>query len=194
MGLSQSVSSNFCPHCEALLSPGWTECWLCGASAPTAVTAPFPNVPQGECRPASRGRLQYGLSSLLLFMTLVAILCSITSMSPGLGIGLIILSVPALVRTCVVAPRSGVHGQPMSVRAKTAVFLITIPVVVFVCVTAAAAFFATCGVTMGIGGTVSGRWDSSLVVAVILGSIVGLMVAVLLTRLLLKSSRRRHTD
>ena len=53
----------------------------------------------------SAAPFQFGLSSLLLITTLVAVIMSVSVMVPGIGILLAIISVPALVRTYVLVRR-----------------------------------------------------------------------------------------
>jgi hypothetical protein len=44
----------------------------------------------------------YSLATLMLIVTLVSIICGITSLAPGLGVVMWIVAVPALVRTAIV--------------------------------------------------------------------------------------------
>jgi hypothetical protein len=109
----------------------------------TKERAPAPPVPTGH--------FQYGLSSLLLILTLVAILCSIAKMHLGLGIVVAILTVPALLRTIIVASRRGQRGEPMSIGGKAVSVLLTLAAVIAVSVLVLgafiAAFLATCAAT-----------------------------------------------
>jgi heme/copper-type cytochrome/quinol oxidase subunit 2 len=127
-------------------------------------------------------------------MTLVAILCSITSMAPGLGIVLAMLTVPALVRTCVISARRGARGEPTSIGEKTTVFLLTLATIIIVMVVAIAVFFVTllaiCATTAGAGRPVDG---GGIFLALTLGGIAGVTVAILLTWLFWKFSHRRRS-
>jgi hypothetical protein len=139
-------------------------------------------------------RFQFGLSSILLFVTLFAILCSIIKMSPGLGVALAILAAPALVRTCVVALRQSARGKSMSAGDKTAFFLVSVCMVLFVVVAAAGAFFVAAGVicvsTVPVGAA-SGI--PSLAVAFgIAGIVVGFAAAAFVAWRLWKSLTRKH--
>ena len=93
-----------CPYCGAPLQPDQTtRCWLCHGvpAAATARTA-------GAGQPVdTKARFQYRLSSLLLIMTLIAILSGLIAMHQGFGIVVAILALPALVRTCITATRVG---------------------------------------------------------------------------------------
>ena len=74
------------------------DCWLCGATIradwPTLAPGKVPrrcpacwrwHAAAGSSRGESRRPFQFGLSTLLLIMTLFAVLCSIWRMAPGLG-------------------------------------------------------------------------------------------------------------
>ena len=144
MGIPQSTPSVCCPKCGAQLKPGHAKCWLCIADARSRATA----ANLGKSRPIEpTGRFQYGISTLLLVITLVAILCSIIKMNPGLGIVVAILVIPALLRTCISAARSRAHGQPISSGEKAGVFATTTLMSIVVMVAAGIAAFFTFFVT-----------------------------------------------
>jgi hypothetical protein len=113
-----------------------TICWLCGAPVrpdwPTLLPGqvppqpafkklerpPIENIPRGEPRP-----FQFGLSTLLLIMTLIAVLCSVWRMAPGLGA---LLTVPTIIgllgltgRTLATARK----GAPLTADEKFSAFL-----------------------------------------------------------------------
>jgi hypothetical protein len=104
---------------------------------------------------------------------LLAILCGIFTMSPGLGVVAAILAIPAALRTSVVALRRTDSGAPMSAVGKVAVFLLTIVMFAVVIVASVAAFFFTCLATSGSG-------SSTLGVGLILGGVAGIAVAIVL--------------
>ena len=104
--MSEAASScrKICPHCGAITRFRATECWICGAAVepnwetvlrgttPMDLPARRPLPPALSARRGdSPARFQFGLSTLLLVMTLVAILCSISVMNLGLGVFLAIL-------------------------------------------------------------------------------------------------------
>jgi hypothetical protein len=192
MGSSQSTPNGSCRHCGAELIAGRSECWLCHASMPAGGDAAIIVAEAAGNRQAARptGRFQFGISSILLFTTFVAILCSITTMSPGLGVALAILAIPALLRTYVVAARRGASGKPMSTGGKAGVFLLTLFVVVgaIVAVLGAfvVAFLATCAVTGGDRG-----FDGSLPLALLFGGVAAIATIVVIVLTLVAASRRR---
>jgi hypothetical protein len=126
-----------------LLTAGQAKCWLCHAAITAAGIVPTPR-PEQAARPS--GRLQFGLSSILLFVTLVAILGSIFRMSPGLGIAAAILSIPAVLRTCMVALREGAGGARMTAGDKTAYFLVSVCMVFVAGLAVTGAFAVAAGV------------------------------------------------
>jgi hypothetical protein len=196
MDLPQSTPSDCCQKCGAQLIPGRPKCWLCNAELPTqgageavVIASVAPELP----RPfAPTGRFQFGLSSLLLLMTLVAILCSIIKMNPGLGIVVAVLAVPALLWTVFVAMRRGGRGNPMSAGGKAAVFLLTLFTVVGVLVAVIGAFvaavLATCAATSGPG---PGNFGDP-VLALICGGVAALVVAILCAWVLWKVLRHKR--
>jgi len=95
-------------------------------------------------------------------------------MNPGLGIAMAILTVPAMLRTVLVAFRRREGGQPMSVGSKAGIFILTLAMTVSVIVAASAAFFFTCLISA------QGSLDR-LPVGLTLGGIMGLVVGVGLT-------------
>ena len=100
-----------------------------------------------------RVRFQFGISSLLLLMTLTAVFFGLFSMAPGLGIAAMIVAVPALVPTSIIAMRKGSRGRPMTALQRIGVFAAWVGLVVVVLVAAGIAFFITCLV-----GVVGGPW------------------------------------
>jgi hypothetical protein len=185
---------SYCPHCGATRKSGTSTCWLCQAVLPShgADAAPVlaTLVPEPR-RSAQPGRpFQFGLSSLLLLITFVAILCSIIKMDPGLGIVLTVLAAPAMLRMLIVAFQRQQSGVPMSPSEKAGVFFMTAAMAL--CVVAAAgaafcfAFFVTCTATM-IGG---GGDNTALAVCTIVGGIAAAIVAIFVAFLFWRARRR----
>jgi hypothetical protein len=131
-------------------------------------------------------RLQFGLSSILLFVTLVAILCSIIKMSPGLGIPLAILAGPALLRTCVVALRHSASGSPMSASEKAQAFAVSLAMVFTVVLTAVGAFIVVAGVVCATSVPAAGRSDRLAMTFAVAGLVAGLAAATTVTWLFWK--------
>jgi hypothetical protein len=148
---------------------------------------------------ARHAHLQFSLASLMLAMTLCAVILGAATIEPGLGIALAVLATPAFVHTAVTAARRRERGQRMSPTEKLAFFGGSLGAVVAVIVAAGIAFYATCwvgffaGAAVGEGVGAKG-YDSigwGLVTGVILGSVAGLVVLVLLIRMFVRRYRRR---
>ena len=109
MSEARSSDRKICPQCGAVTKLRAKDCWLCGA----VVEENWETVGPGHipmALPVSRSRIrkgngaagfpvpadiptqfQFGLSTLMLIVTLVAIICSISIMAPGLGVVVAIL-------------------------------------------------------------------------------------------------------
>jgi hypothetical protein len=122
-----------------------------------------------------RTQFQFSLASLMLIVTLTAVLLGVGGMAPGLGIALAVLASPALVRTSVVAALSRARGKPMSVGAKVALFVVSLIVAVVIAIAAGAAFFVSC-----LAGAVAAPGGGSLIVGMTCGLLGALSVAGLL--------------
>ncbi|MBC8870045.1 MAG: hypothetical protein H8E44_11540 [Planctomycetes bacterium] len=187
-----------CPECGATLRSEASRCWLCAKTIETSTaTAAQPLCPAEQF--AAR---QFSLSSLMLIITLLAVVLGVARLSPGIGVGLAIVATPALVRTCITSVRRKTRGQPMTPLEKVGVFAATLGAVLTIVIAAVAAFYATCWVGFFGGATVSSIWakgyDSigwGLVTGVLLGLVVGLYVAYLSIRLLWfrKGKRKKRT-
>jgi hypothetical protein len=182
-----------CPQCDAQVDPAAKYCWLCNAtlSSPSAGAAPLSPF-RAQLGDSSSRPLQYGISSLLLVITFVAILCSIIKMNPGLGIVIAILTLPAMIRTVLVAFRQRESGKPMSAAGKTGVFFLTMAMSLCVVVASCAAFcftfFFTCLAAASVKG--GGMRDDLLTVPLIVGGIAAVGVAVLITFVFRAALRR----
>jgi hypothetical protein len=200
MSLAPLNAELYCPECGATRRWGEQVCWLCGHPMPargagggdsaglsqapillaTAVPDRRPFAPS-QAGYAERVRFQYGINSMLLLMTLTAVLMGTFSIAPGLGIVAAVLVVPALVPTCMAAMRRGSRGQPMTTIEKTATLILWVALMMVVMVAAGAAFFIAClaGLTLG----------DPMVALTVLGPIGGLVVAVFVYVLLVRRVR-----
>jgi hypothetical protein len=196
-----------CPDCGAPLAGAGVPCGRCqGAEAsqeslstasepPTTPFAegwtppspphpvPLPDAPQ-------HAGFHFSLASLMLFVTLVAVIMGVASVAPGLAIALAVLAVPALVHTAVLAMRRRARGEPLSPADKLSLFLSSAGALLISLLAAGIAFYATCWVGFfagaGVGAGVGVRgYDSigwGLMTGVIAGVLAGIVVAVLLIR------------
>lgn len=209
-GPQRRVPERACPECGALLPAQATECWLCRiAVAPEETEGAAPHVagpamtgseaPFAAPSAAHHAYLQFSLASLMLTITLCAVLFGAAAVLPGLGIVLAILAAPAFIHTAVTAVRRRERGRQMDAMQKTVFFCGSLGAVVVTLVAAGIAFFATCfggffagaavGEKMGAKGYDPIGWG--LVTGIALGILAGLVVLVLLIRLFVKIYRRR---
>jgi hypothetical protein len=129
-----------CPECQATRRSDAKYCWLCGAALEPVAEEPARAAVGSERRAA----YQFSLATLMLTVTLVAIVLSVFRMSLGVGLALVFLTTPALVRTCIAAARRRARGQPVSPLGKVGMFAASFGIVVVVVVASIAAFFAVC--------------------------------------------------
>lgn len=171
-----------CPECGAEYPEQGARCWLCGSPLPAeapageaaalpAESAAAPPVPQWT----------FGLSSLMLVTTLVAVCLGLGSIAPGLGIVLAIVSAPALVRTFVASARRKASGERLTPAEKLTAFFGSVGVVVIVGISAAIAFYATCWIACGAAAAV-GADEGAFLVGIVVGVLVGIVVLVLMLR------------
>jgi hypothetical protein len=193
MSTASGVAEVVCPECSAVCWIGSPKCWLCGhpigpdavirkgaGLSETPLMATVVDDRSGAAGSSAdyqeRVRFQFGISSLLLLMTLTSVLFGLFSMAPGLGIAAMVLAVPALVPTCIAAMRKGSRGRPMTALQRTAVFLVWMGLMMAVAVAAGIAFFITCLA----GVATSGNLDRGFQTGMVLGGIAALVVAVLM--------------
>jgi hypothetical protein len=192
MDVLPTMPARHCPQCDAQVDPAAKYCWLCNAKlSPSSAGAARQTPLQAQLVDSNRP-FQFGISSLLLVITFVAILCSVVKMNPGLGIVVAVLTVPAVLRTVLVAFRQQQGGKPMSAAGKTGVFMLTMAMSLCVAVAACAAFcftfFFTClAAAAGKGGGFQG---DPFTPAFIIGGIVAAAVAILVTFVFWRVLRR----
>jgi len=114
-----------CNECSANLADGMTHCWMCGARVEVVLDAfvlPDPDAPTPPVA-QQRARFQFSLASLMLTVTLVAVVAGVFHQAPGLGALLLIFGIPAYVLTCETARNRRTGGRPMSSTEKAGVFV-----------------------------------------------------------------------
>ena len=100
-------------------------------------------VPQTTPRPTPRPT-QFGLTSVLLVITLIAAIAGIARYAPGLGIGLLVLVMPALLRSMVVIARRRAAGEKQTTIHRVLAFLAALMLATVTALSAGLAFTATC--------------------------------------------------
>jgi hypothetical protein len=90
------------------------------------------------------GRFAVHISSVMLVIAMVAVCLGVLHEAPGLGILLIVLMVPALVRTLVGAARRKAKGHSMTPAEKLFTFFGSLGIVIVIGLAASIAFVTTC--------------------------------------------------
>jgi hypothetical protein len=133
-----SVPRQICPHCGALARPRTSDCWLCGAEIcsdwPTLGPDQIPpdllrRVRSGQPNRAAPRPFQFGISTLLLIMTLFAVLCSIWKMAPGLGVVLTVITCIGLLGLTCRSIGAAHEGVPLTGPEKLVAFIRPIVIV-----------------------------------------------------------------
>ncbi len=173
------AAPSFCPSCGAGSEPDRTHCWLCFAP----LDAPPPAVPAivVDERLAVANPAQFSIATILLVTTLVAVLLGLFRLSPGLGVVLVIFSVPALVRTVYVGRREKNRGQRVSTGGKIGHFFLSLVIMYAVWTAASTAFFVaaigTCFAAIATSNVSEEAATGVGIAGLILSVVVGLVVA-----------------
>lgn len=134
-----------CPDCGAAVAPQARTCWLCGMAIghhdvliDAELLAPPP--------PPEPLRMTFSISGLLTVTTLAALCLGVGLIWPGLGIGLAIVILPALVRTWVItAGARSVQPKPEErLAALMSSLAISFVTIVAVSIAAIVAFYGSC--------------------------------------------------
>jgi hypothetical protein len=120
------------------------------------------------------GRGQFSLASLILVMTLVAVCLGVLMAAPGLGILLIIVAVPALVRTVVSGSQQKRTGAPLSLGQKVVAFLMSLGLMIAVGIAGIIAFEIACWGSCAVVAAAAGEGGGALYTGLILGAVAGL--------------------
>lgn len=86
----------------------------------------------------------FGLMSLMMIMTLIAVCMGAFTVAPGLGILISVLATPALIRTVVVSMRQREQGIAPSPGDKFMLFVASLGALITAGMVAIAVFFGTC--------------------------------------------------
>ena len=170
-----------CPECGAELTSSTDPCWLCGRSpTPASVGSPFREpVVTAETVPERT----FGLSSLFMVMTLIAVCLGVGVANPGLGVIAAIVISPALVRTWIASSRRKAAGRQQTTGEKVGEFVLSTAIafatVMAVGVAALMAFLGMCTLTCALaeGSNVRSMAGDSVQLAIILGLVAGLLAA-----------------
>ena len=167
-----------CARCGAQLKEASTSCWLCHHP----VTEGIEFVSDHVQMPTHVGGPTFSIMSLLLMMTMVAVILGVFIVAPGLGVLLGVLFLPAFIRTVVIAGRHKVLGQRLDGGQKFSVFMAALAGVIVAGVAAVVAFFGTCGISCLGYAASNGRSGELFVLMLYVGIGVGILTAVLVLR------------
>jgi hypothetical protein len=176
-----SSQMDYCPACGAVVERTWSHCWLCSNDlirTPAGLkVVPVSSTLQTAARPPLHGHpASFSLQSVMLVVTLAALVLGSFSIAPGLGIFLAIVSVPALIRTAIMVRRSESHGVAADAKSRAITFAASLAVVAVAGVAASIAFGIVC-TTSGLVALGTTNIDSWIIaVPLLLGGSVGLYV------------------
>ena len=112
---------------------------------------------------------------MFLVITLIAVCLGSYQLAPGLGVLLVVVAAPALVRTCVVGIREKRVGHSLSIGEKVVAFLASSAIIVLVGVAGFIAFQIACwGSCAMIAGIQQKESDNAFLVGIGTGCIAGL--------------------
>ncbi len=187
-----------CPDCGAANALSARQCWLChrplGSAAPLASASRISseNAPTQKnaaiamwtASPykrdkAGRGPATFSLATLMLLVTLAAVLCGLTAVAPGLGIPLAVLVTPALVRTFAATNVHRAQGTEPTTEAKIGMFLASIGLMVLIMIAGFAVFFVGCCATFSMATASPARGSSIPIIAAIVFTCIAVLVVMI---------------
>jgi hypothetical protein len=155
-----------CPHCGATNVRWDPTCWLCKQPLPTgasAVEAPILAEVVGM-------QPQFGLSTLLLVVTVACLCLGLVSIAPGLIVPLVAIVLPAIVRSVVSARNA---AGPVSVGDKLATFAASLGLIVLIWIAGLVALGTAC--TLIVIGGAANNFDNSIVGMIIVATIFAVL-------------------
>lgn len=191
-----------CPNCDTPLKPKAMYCIKCGMRNQGAGRSQQPGFGESPPSPDIYHRTDYGqadigrgtarsfsIASLLIVITVIAVLLGIAVRAPGLAILLAIFAIPPWIRTALVMRRRGAMGVQPTVADRVALFmgsLVVTGVIVFTLVVSCCITF--CAVCIGFGDNILG-WTSAVVLTL---TVAGLVL--FLSSFWIRARWSRHTD
>lgn len=131
-----------CARCGASIHPAANVCWLCFAPVSPSQDRP----PQQS--PALPPTGSFSLASLMMFVTLAAVILGVFTLWPGIGVPLGVLSLVVWARTAMIVQQRAAKGVEVTSLQKVQLFLsslaTTTGVLVLIFVTGVAALGAAC--------------------------------------------------
>ena len=173
-----------CPECGADNDERRPKCWLCGANVVGGVaTRDFARPGTAHAPP------QFALSSLFLIVTLLCVCLGLASIAPGLIVPLLVIVVPALIRSVSASQRRTRGGAPLTIADKFAAFFASLGIVVLIGVAGIIAFLAACLVGLGVFTVtpVGNQARNEMGVALLFSVIGGIAAIVLMVWLFIRT-------
>lgn len=185
-----------CPACGANCDASLESCWLCFTAFPAVASEAVEagraddRQPAASVSPARRNPSSgsYGIMSLLMVITLIAVCFGAFTVAPGLGILVSILATPALIRTVFVSLVKQDAGVEVSPADKVLMFAASVGALITAMIVAVAVFFGTCVAacfgavaldSAGISGDAAGVLFMVLLVG---GGILGIVMGIVTLR------------
>jgi hypothetical protein len=134
-----------CHACHAHLRTGDETCWLCGAAVTPDVNAAAAKSPSAAAY-STKGSpgARFSLATLMMFMTLVAVVCGLISIAPGIGIALAVILLPVLAHTGISVRSEQAKGHSLRPGDQVGLFFGSLSLIVVAGVAASIAFGVTC--------------------------------------------------
>jgi hypothetical protein len=170
-----SFMPNACPSCGAPLNGTATQCWLCREHAEGAASNinPYASPPPLARLPV---RNQFSLATLFLIMTLAAVALGALMVAPGLGTTVIVIAVPALVRSVIAGRRRLEGGETPTIATKIFDFVASAAIIWAISVAATIAFFVTCTAVALPTWSLSQREETALYIGLGAGLAMGAVI------------------
>ena len=170
MSHTPSTDSARCSDCGAPLNRGESECWLC-RRARQANDAPSSPFAVAERKTAG----QFSLATVFLIITLIAVCLGTLRLAPGVGVLLMIVAAPALIRTCIVGVREKRGGHSLSIGEKLIAFLASSAIIILVGVAGFIAFQIACwGSCAAVAGIQQKESENAMLIGIGAGCFAGL--------------------
>jgi hypothetical protein len=184
-----------CHVCHARLRMGDKKCWLCGASVTSDIGAVVATPPAVAPYLTKHGPVaSFSMATLMMFVTLVAVVCGVFSIAPGIGVALALVLLPVLAHTAISAHREEALGHSLGPGERIVLFFGSLGLVVVAGVAASIAFGVTCfagffagaaaGDVLGTKGYDSLGWGAvtGIGLGVIAGAFVGYRAIIALSQ------------
>ncbi|MBX3434267.1 MAG: hypothetical protein KF847_13170 [Pirellulales bacterium] len=174
--MSDDLSSQFirCPQCGAECDRSRSKCWVCeselrGAAAGDAA-ATIPDGVAAIANDAAGTNLSFSTATLLLIMTIGALVLGVAAEAPGLAVFIAIVLAPICFRTIGLVRRRERAGERVSTLEKASLigasFVTAVTFLIVVCCALFCSFCGVCLIVVSAGGPPRDRGFSIVGVAV----------------------------